>query len=237
MEQDLQPPSATLRERGGFTLIELLVVIAIIAVLAGLLMSAIPLVTGAARKTECASKLRQIGLAFGLYAQEYEGQYPDVNYLGTKFWWESAAPYMLELSAGLSVSQTRDRIYQSGIYSCKAAAAASRAVVSNPLWIGMTYGVNGSADDDTAVIGNPSLSILARRSPLSDICMASDGHFDAGFGGWTAGLGVDTPRLPDGVHSKRANILFFDGHITNLLTTLIPGSSSTVEGKAFWLGQ
>lgn len=47
----------------GFTLIELLVVIAIIAVLIALLLPAVQAAREAARRTECKSKLKQIGLA------------------------------------------------------------------------------------------------------------------------------------------------------------------------------
>ncbi|MEX0711441.1 MAG: DUF1559 domain-containing protein [Pirellulales bacterium] len=55
------------RDRKGFTLVELLVVIAIIGLLIGLLLPAVQAARETARRTECANKLKQIGLALQMY--------------------------------------------------------------------------------------------------------------------------------------------------------------------------
>ncbi len=62
--------------RGAFTLIEILVVIGIIALLAAILFPVFARVREGGRKTVCASNLKQLGLAFRMYADDNSGRYP-----------------------------------------------------------------------------------------------------------------------------------------------------------------
>ena len=69
----------TFRKQNGFTLIELLVVIAIISILAAILFPVFARARESARRSSCASNLKQIGIAATMYIQDFDETYPVAN--------------------------------------------------------------------------------------------------------------------------------------------------------------
>lgn len=65
--------------KSGFTLIELLVVIAIISILAAILFPVFAKARESARKSVCVTNVRQLGMAWMMYVQDNDEQFPPSN--------------------------------------------------------------------------------------------------------------------------------------------------------------
>ncbi len=79
-----------MNKKNGFTLIELLVVIAIIALLMGILMPALNRVKEMGQRASCLNNLRQLALAWTMYADENDNKimYANTHYQDAWVQWE-----------------------------------------------------------------------------------------------------------------------------------------------------
>ena len=98
-----------MRRQRGFTLIELLVVIAIIALLMAILMPALARVKKQAQSVTCQAKLKQWGLIFKLYTDEYDGYFNEGWGVGETTLWPNAMRSYYKNDWGMLLCPTATR--------------------------------------------------------------------------------------------------------------------------------
>lgn len=165
------------RTHKGFTLIELLVVIAIIAILAAILFPVFAKAREKARQTSCQSNLKQIGLGFVQYTNDYDEKYPAaVN-------WASAI-YPYEKSTN--------------VFHCPDDTNTANTT-SSPL----SYAVNNNlAGHNQAILSSPSVTVLAVEFASENVNMASSS--DSYVYSTTNGTNVSPSLLLAGTASNPA---------------------------------
>jgi len=126
-------------KKRGFTLIELLVVISIIAILATILLPSLQNAQRLAKRTACASNLRNIGLCWGLYAADENRAVPVITdywgWGGIKATWLSPTP--------VENRPIYEYIESEGLYKCP--SDNNRNAINVPLvWrdCGTSYAMN-----------------------------------------------------------------------------------------------
>jgi len=214
----------------AFTLIEMLVVIAIIALLASILVSTTGRALDRARQTQCASNLRQIGIAFQMYAMEPSNRFnelpapraPEGGPHGTP-WFVSISPYLqrevggaADLGAVFRCPVWR-RIYQ-----------GTTATDWNQLGYGMSMYLSRSSDGRwpfpsgqgpawkyrLSDINNPSGTVLV-VDDQNWIWWINAQNYDAAFqdGGY---FDRALDRRRGYRHRSGSNYLFVDGRVVTL---------------------
>jgi prepilin-type N-terminal cleavage/methylation domain-containing protein/prepilin-type processing-associated H-X9-DG protein len=204
--------------RRGFTLIELLVVIAIIGILAAILFPVFAQAREMARKATCQSNLKQIGHAFEMYREDWDGFYPttNANYKTPEGmvgeWTSMIQPYTKSWSVlkcpsdGVSPKRTIAGIGTGLVRSYTCAVNICAGFLQQKV-----------ATKHDAAIPRPSGTVLmAERISCSGVTPI-EWYYCNG----TDDLGVSVPWW----HGRSANFLYCDGHVRSRSGS--PGTAST----------
>jgi prepilin-type N-terminal cleavage/methylation domain-containing protein/prepilin-type processing-associated H-X9-DG protein len=187
--------------RRGFTLIELLVVIAIIAILAAILFPVFAKAREKARQTSCLSNMKQLGLGFMMYAQDFDETFPQWKTQGGC----SPAPQVVFMWKHVIFPYVKN----SQMYICPSSQWAQQATCShydplaNAMNLATSYGMNDCPDSG----GTPALTVASIIRP-SELMLLGEGATP-----WrpvSENLGCGTNGAD--VHNGGVNVNFYDGH-------------------------
>lgn len=200
------------RANPAFTLIELLVVVAIISVLAAILFPVFAQARAKARQTTCLSNLRQLGMAWQMYAQDYDETACPSYYYSSDFAVETAWDFVLRWNQTPTQSQY-------GLLGCYTKSGILNAC---PEFHGQAWGrPHTGYAYNTSYIGGDTFAGIA-PAPLAAITdpAATVLFSDGGYGSPVVGENYlrapsDTLFMAGKVHfrhSKGANAVWTDGH-------------------------
>jgi prepilin-type N-terminal cleavage/methylation domain-containing protein/prepilin-type processing-associated H-X9-DG protein len=189
----------------GFTLIELLVVVAIIAILAAILFPVFGRARENARKTSCASNLKQIGLGWTMYAQDYDERMMRVSVATpgkTHYWWGSYDGTKLRNEEGPLYPYMKNAQIQ-------ACPSFENVLRTNLGLTGYTFNYN--------YLGS-SQSLAAVQDPSRTLLMADGAEISyLDYKTVRASTYSDPPsaNFPTfhGRHNGMGNVLWVDGHV------------------------
>jgi len=134
--------------RCAFTLIELLVVLAVISALIGILLPAIARTRESARTTRCLANVRQIGLAWTMYAGDFDDRAAPYRVGGAEsspYWWgaEDESAQRIDYTQGAISAYLDSALHDGSVYQCPEQPSGSYSNQSRIDQVTSTYGYNG----------------------------------------------------------------------------------------------
>jgi prepilin-type processing-associated H-X9-DG protein/prepilin-type N-terminal cleavage/methylation domain-containing protein len=164
----------------SFTLLELLVVIAMISVLAALMTPALANARAKARQVQCSSNLRQVGLAFHMYADEHGDYYPEA-WDGSLRWQDKLLPYLsaTNATAGKSVlicpSAQVDPVLDYNVYKKNQWPATNAEKYDSQVILAF----DGTMDNTAAADSSDYSNYVTNRHAGSANYLFGDGHISS----------------------------------------------------------
>ena len=209
--------------RAGFTLIELLVVISIIAILASLFLPALNKARGVARAIYCTNNLKTLGTAKVLYADDNNGY--DVRMCNSAWgqMWSSNIMLLTYLNINISAyGKSGTNINEA--YSVPHDRLCPEAHLTRGTTTGKCtlhiYGKNTSTSGIMTSPLNNAWHFGRVKSPSRKVHHVEGYNGAAKDGSWNMyrayAASIDLYKTEKGVffiHSKRANVLYFDSHV------------------------
>lgn len=215
----------------NFTLIELLVVIAIIAILAGMLLPALNSARARAYHSTCKSQLKQVGLSFQLYADDFNGDIPIYNstsYGGT--WMGRMKDYLPLNFASAIKKDAPDGVIAATGRAGKATflCPGLRSVVARSAQPDYNYAMNGVYwTDGNANTAGTSVKKLAVKHPSQLLLISEPKHGVNALYYLTARASSALAAGTTKRHGKSINCLMTDGHVEDRNEKTFPESETT----------
>jgi len=214
------------QKKSGFTLVELLVVIAVISLLAAMLLPVIARAKDKAYSAQCASQLKQVGVALQIYVDDNQQYLPGPVWAGARASYDnnSKDEFIWHIATHLGSPTPSGQIKIAQAFICPAYWRKAPGLTSDPMSLAgrKVYLLNDDIDPNplnrVSPFGyvNPAVKPVKYNNidiyiPRSQILALSDVDQSLPSLNPSVSWWSDLPNKP--VHGPVRNQLFFDWHV------------------------